>query len=175
MKLDPRIKAESDILTGSVSDIEKGKQFIGGIGYFANEITAFCDLGNCPCGVLAGSDVDLGDYPYTWHLGERYESFAFYIPDGALKPVKKHRPYTPEEFCDKFALGRPIEIRKNDIEGSGEDLILQGLWYKRRDGKMIAYAHIGPLLIALDDLFYDYEWRRSFAEDFEPFGVEVEE
>ena len=174
MKLDPRIKSVSDILTGCVSDIEKGKQFIGGAGYFAYELADFRNLENCQHGVLAGSDAYLGDYPYTWHFGERYENFAFFIPAGALRPVKKHRPYTPEEFCANFSLilGQKIHFRKKDDEESKQDLILQGLWYGQRDGKAIIYARIGSHLYALDELFNDFEWRNLYSGVFQPFGVE---
>lgn len=177
MKLDPRIKSLSDILTGRVTDIERGKQFIGGAGYFANELTDFRNLENCLHGVLVGSDAYLGDYPYTWHLGGRYENFAFFIPAGSLEPIKgkKYRPYTPEEFCDKFQIGQPIKFRNKGDEGSAQYGDLQGLWYKQRDGKMIAYAIIESSGYALDELFNDFEWRGLFKKDFEPFGVEVEE
>ena len=174
MKLDPRIKQLSDILTGSVADIEKGEQFIGGVGYFANELADFRNLENCEHGVLAGSDACLGDYPYTWHFGGRYDTFAFFIPAGALKPVKKSRPYTPEEFCTNFSLilGQRLHFRKKDDEESEQDLILHGLWYERRDGKTITYARLESHLYALDELFNDFEWRALFKRDFQSFGVE---
>ena len=52
MKLDKRIKSKSDIL--SCFDIENAKEFVfvDQKGYFANEISSFCDINICKYGTL---------------------------------------------------------------------------------------------------------------------------
>ena len=45
MKLDPRIKALSDILT--CFDIEEAKQYIGQKGYFTDDLYRFSDVLSC--------------------------------------------------------------------------------------------------------------------------------
>ena len=177
MKLDPRIKSVSDILT--CFDTERAKAFIGENGFFANEINSF-GSGASYCRYGALTNV-LDDQPTSPYLKGSHNSYSFFLPESSLKPEgnkpieKKYRPYTPEEFCDKFQIGQPIKFRNKGDEGSERYGDLQGLWYKRRDGKTIAYAIIESSGYALDELFNDFEWRGLFKRDFVPFGVEVEE
>lgn len=179
MKLDPRIKSVSDILTPF--DVEKAERFERKKGFFANSIDCFRAGGPyCKYGTL----LDVFDTPDQADPFQRKEDgnlYSFFIPESSLKPEekklkeKKLRPYTPEEFCDKFQIGQPIKFRNKGGEGSAQYGDLQGLWYKRRDGKMVAYAIIGSSGYALDELFNDFEWWPLYEKDFRPFGVEVEE
>lgn len=106
MKLDPRIEKESLIYTPFSDD----KINLNENGYFANDIRSFSDLKKCEYGELVDCDIDL-DYPY-WRRADM-NRYAFYIPESSLKPVeKKYRPFTIEEFQDKFTIGRPIKFRK---------------------------------------------------------------
>ena len=172
MKLDPRIKGESIIYAPS----SKVKPGLHEKGYFAHEITKFASLKKCDYGELigvCGGFMQRHPYLREYDASGFAEYYAFYIPESSLSPVEnKPRPYTPEEFCDKFNVGQQIAIRKKDDKESEQDLVLQGLWYNRRDGKTIAYARLGSHLYALDELFNDFEWRALFKRDFQPFGVE---
>lgn len=114
MKLDPRIKSLSDILT--CFDIERAKEFIGQKGYFADSLYYFDDLGSCYHGMLTDACDDQAG-PFHWREGDSYQQL--FIPESSLKPIeKKYRPYTLEEFKDQFPIGRPIEFR-----GKGADKI----------------------------------------------------
>ena len=178
MKLDPRIILQTDILTPF--DEERAEQFIGQKGFFANDIQCFENLYGCRYGVLVNAFADdSNDHYYNPYQHQDEDLFyPYFIPESSLKPEekkpdeKKYRPYTPEEFCDKFQVGQPVKFRKKDDGESEQDLILHGLWYERRDGKTIAYGRLGSHLYALDELFNDFEWRALFKKDFEPFGVE---
>lgn len=179
MKLDPRIKSVSDILTPF--DVERAEQLIGQKGFFANNIDCFGTSDPyCVYGTLTRvfGHKDQTD-PYLKMEGG--DLYSFFLPESSLKPEekkpegKKYRPYTPQEFCDKFQIGQPIKFRNKGDAGSEQYGDLQGLWYKRCDGKTIAYAIIESSGYALDELFNDFEWRGLFKRDFEPFGVEVEE
>ena len=179
MKLDPRIKSVSDILT--CFDIERAKRLIRKKGFFANSIDCFrAGEPHCVYGTLLNV-FDTPDQADPFQKREDGDLYSFFLPESSLKPEekkpdeKKYRPYTPEEFCDKFQVGQPVKFRKKDDGESEQDLILHGLWYERRDGKTIAYARLGSHLYALDELFNDFEWRALFKRDFQPFGVEVEE
>ena len=143
MKLDKRIKSKSDIL--SCFDIENAKEFVfvDQKGYFANEISSFCDINICKYGTLGSV---LGDQQESFYMSETEESFSFFIPDSELLPrkpkEKQYRPYTLMEFEDKFHIGLPIKFRKKGEVGNERYLILNG---------------------------YSNE---HYTEDFEPFGVE---
>lgn len=173
MKLDPRIKSLSDILT--CFDAEKAINLIGQKGYFSDDLYRFDDLRYLDYGTL--TNVDAYDSKTgAFHRREARSYQHFFIPESSLKPKeKKYRPYTPEEFCGKFQIGEPIKFRNKGDKGSAGYGDLQGLWYKRRDGKMVAYVIIESSGYALDELFEDYEWYDDAAGDWRPFGVEVEE
>ena len=74
-----------------------------------------------------------------------------------------------------FDIDQEIIFRKQGEEGSGEDLIVHGLWHRQCNGKTIIYAIMGFHLYTFDELFNDYEWRGAHRKDFVPFGVGVEE
>ena len=127
MKLDKRIKSKSDIL--SCFDIENAKEFVfvDQKGYFANEISSFCDINICKYGTLGSV---LGDQQESFYMSETEESFSFFIPDSELLPrkpkEKQYRPYTLMEFNDKFTVGQPIKFRKKGEVGNERYLILNG-------------------------------------------------
>lgn len=170
MKLDPRIILQTDILT--CFDTERAEQFVGQKGYFTDCLNLFKDVATLKDGVLEKVADDDGR-PFL-RKGDIW--WRFFIPESSLKPKeKKYRPYIPEEFCDKFQIGQPIKFRNKGDEGSERYGDLQGLWYKRRDGKTIAYVIIESNEYALEELFNDFEWRALFQGGWRPFGVEVEE
>ena len=172
MKLDPRIKSVSDILT--CFDTERAKAFIGENGFFANEINSF-GSGASYCRYGALTNV-LDDQPTSPYLKGSHNSYSFFLPESSLKPEEKnYRPYTPQEFCNEFNIGERVIFRKKGDPESGQDLILQGLWYRQLNGAAVTHVRLGSYLYALEELFNGYERRRPYKMDFVPFGVEVEE
>lgn len=170
MKLDPRIKSLSDILT--CFDIERAEQFIGQKGYFTDYLCVFADLSDRAAGLLTG----IRDDDYAFYQDGDGGYFRFFIPESSLKPEEKnYRPYTPQEFCNEFNIGERVIFRKKGDPESGQDLILQGLWYRSLNGAAVTHVRLGSYLYALEELFNGYEWRRPYKMDFVPFGVEVEE
>ena len=104
--------------------------------------------------------------------------YQFFIPESCLKPKekeKKYRPYTFMEFCEKFPVGCPIKFRQKGKEGYERYLILNGYRHEQHKGKTNTFVCIGPGGFSLEELFNEYEWQEHYTEDFEPFGVEVEE
>lgn len=169
MKLDPRIKDQSLIYTpfsnAQISSDEKG--------YFADEMGAFSDLDLCEyCELVEYSPALMPDRPYC---GKRIGShrlpnwFAFYIPESSLKPiVKKYRPYTLEEFFDKFTIGEPIEYRAKGADKVRLRFVLLG-YREYSEGENI---YIGTYPFTLKKLFEDYEWHDDETGGWRLFGVE---
>ena len=173
MKLDKRIKSKSDIL--SCFDIENAKEFVfvDQKGYFANEISSFCDINICKYGTLGSV---LGDQQESFYMSETEESFSFFIPDSELLPrkpkEKQYRAFTIDEFEDKFHIGLPIKFRKKGEVGSESYLILNGYSHNQLLGETTTDIYIGRGAYTLDELFTKYEWQEHYTEDFQPFGVE---
>lgn len=163
MKLDPRIKSLSDILT--IFDIDRAKEFIGQKGYFAESLYCFDDLGSCYRDTLTDAcDGQAG--PFRRMETDNYQQF--FIPESSLKPKeKKIRPYTLEEFCDKFPIGRPIEFKAKETDGVRLRLALLGY----REYSEGANIYIGPYYYDLEELFEDYELKDENG-NWTPFGVE---
>lgn len=86
MKLDPKIKSLSDILT--CFDIEEAKQFIGQKGYFTDYFNLFDYVATLKYGVLEKVfDSDCSFKCDCW--------WRFFIPESRLKTkIKKYRPFT---------------------------------------------------------------------------------
>lgn len=171
MELDPRIKSVSDILTPF--DTERAEQFIGQKGFFANDIYCF-RAGEPYCAYGALLNVfDTPDQTDPFQKREDGDLYSFFIPESSLKPAeKKYRPYTLEEFCNKFPVGRPINLRMRGGDEIGNFLLI-GYWQKQ--GKEDANIYIGRGSYDLEELFENYEWLDGATGDWVPFGVEVEE
>lgn len=165
MKLDPRIKSLSDVLT--IFDIDRAKEFIGQKGYFADSLYCFDDLGSCYRDTLTDAcDGQAG--PFRRMETDNHQQF--FIPESSLKPEgKKYRPYTLEEFCDVFPIGEPIEFKAKETDGVRLRLALLGY----REYSEGANIYIGPYYYDLEGLFEDYEWHEDATGDWVPFGVEV--
>lgn len=167
MKLDPRIKSLSDILT--IFDIDRAKQFIGQKGYFAIALHWLGNIGTCPCGTL-GDVFDTEERTFRRN-GDR--DYPYFIPESSLKPEeKKLRPYTLKEFEDTFPIGSPISLRLRGGDEIGNFLLI-GYWQKQ--GKEDAYIYIGRGSYRLEELFENYERYEDETGGWVPFGVEAEE
>ena len=174
MKLDKRIKSKSDIL--SCFDTDKLTcckkvitNHIGKKGYFANEISSFCDINICKYGTLGSV---LGDQQESFYMSETEESFSYFIPEYFVKPKEnQYRPYTLNEFKDKFHIGQPICFRKTGEVGNERYLILNGYSNCKLFDEITTDIYIGRGAYTLDELFNKYEWQASDTEDFQPFGV----
>lgn len=165
MKLDPRIKSLSDILT--IFDIDRAKEFIGQKGYFSDELHLFEDLSTVPCAFLIEISSDRGDYAFRKDDDRGY--YRFFIPESSLRPAetfaekKKWRPFTLDEFLAKFPLLSPVVFRRKE---NGE----------LRTYSFIGYIASGTIILGndwriLENLFEDYELKDENG-NWTPFGVE---
>ena len=166
MELDKRIKSIDSIRSFNTNNDD----CLGKFGYFTNFITNFDDLNSIRKGICSFKDGS--QFPFY----EGDQSFQFFIPEFSLKPKeKKYRPYTFIEFTDKFTVGQPIKFRRKGMIGHERYLILNGYEHERDCDQTITYVYIGPISYTFNELFNNYEWQVHYTEDFEPFGVEVEE
>lgn len=165
MKLDPRIKALSDILT--CFDNEKAKSFIGQKGYFTNDLYRFSDVLSCYHDTLTNvKDNDDDNYLFK---DDDNHSWDLFIPESRLLiEKKKYRPFDPATFEQHFDIGSVIEYRKKDeknricketIESTSRDYNLNEF-----------YVEIGEYTYTLSDLFEDFELFEN--GEWKPFGVE---
>lgn len=172
MKLDKRIENERLIYTPFATTKPKLHEK----GYFTDNIHSFNNLKNCRYGELINHDDNQYSYCCEFNGGDTIAWFAFYIPESSLKREEKQfRPYTLMEFNDKFTVGQPIKFRPKGKVGREHYLILNGYMHEQREDQTITYIYIGSIPYTLNELFNAYEWQKHYTEDFEPFGVEVEE
>ena len=174
MELDKRIKSLSDILT--CFDIERAGQFIGQKGYFADNNACFQNLTHRCYGTL--TKIDDNDYPF---MVDNIEYWRFFIPECSLKPKEKnYRPYTLNEFLDKYTVCANIRIRQRDraCQYFGK---LIGYQFPtdpntgKQKGDNDAIVCIGGYNFRLIELFNDYEQYDNMKDIWVPCGVEVEE
>ena len=166
MELDKRFKVLPFCCFGT--DKRVVTNHIGKKGYFANLISSFRDIRYCQYGTLGSV---LGDQQESFYMSETEESFSFFIPECFVKPKEKqYRPYTINEFIEKFHFGDSIILRpKNNIKMEFH-LVYNG--YKIIDNNKIEF-YFGPAIFTLLELFQSYE--RFYIGRWYPFGVEVEE
>lgn len=163
MKLDPRIKSLSDILT--CFDIEEAKQFIGQKGYFSDTLCGFSDLrSNRKYNIL--TDVRDDDYSFR---RDNNDYCCLFIPESRLLENKKKefRPYTLREFLVKFPLLTTITVRKN----GDNDCIVTCTFIGYRTRLICIDVCLGVEWISLGTLADEYEYKNTLG-DWLPFGVE---
>lgn len=165
MKLDSRIKALSDILT--CFDTERAKEFIGQKGYFSDYLYVFTDLSDRAAGFLTA----IRDQDYAFHQDEDGGYFRFFLPESSLKPAeKKFRPYTLEEFEDKFPVGRPIKFRVKAVPRP--ELFLFQNDTSRNTQIANVYVYVSTFQYDFDWLFEECELYDDSTRAWKPFGVE---
>lgn len=168
MKLDPRIKSLSDILT--IFDIDRAKDFIGQKGYFADSLYCFDDLGSCYRDILTDAcDGQAGPF----HRMESYNCQQFFIPESSLRPAetpaekKKWRPFTLDEFLAKFPLLSPVTYRGKENSNCYTVLVI-GHGCSRNETMRV---NLGGYFYELNNLFNCYDLQDKDG-NWLPFGVE---
>lgn len=175
MKLDKRIIDYHDIRCFASRN---NHECLGKVGYFAEDISELEDLDKCAKGICCFRDGE--DFPFfrfdhtTRGPTHPKKAYPIFCPVSATKE-KIYRPYTFEEFLEKFTIGRPISYRRKDEVGSERLLILNGFSKVVYPNRISHFIHIGSAPYTLEELFREYEWQDKDFKNFQPFGVEVEE
>lgn len=167
MNLDSRIK---DILyIADCFTVDTYKKYIGTECYFSNEISNFANLDNCTRGNL-DAVYDDSVLPY----GSKERGYSFCLASVFVeKKQTELRPFTLEEFDERFELGKPVTFRLKDriktfyLPYMGSEYVSETEDDPDDDG-----VHLGAYAISLQDLFDDYEYR--VGDEWRPFGVEEE-
>ncbi len=160
MKLDPRIKSLSDILT--CFDIERAEQFIGQNGYFADINASFQNLTHRCYGTL--TKIDDNDYPF---MEGNTEYWRFFIPESFLKPKEKqYRALTIDEFLNQFDIGEVIVFRSKVMPNIVCHVLFDG--YTETDKE--TFVILGLHHYSLKELFSNYEFDNG--DNWLCFGVE---
>lgn len=167
MRFDPKIKDPTKIVLAT----EDAERYVGTLGYFADSLDAFSDLGGCKFGMLYAVYADERTFPPNKRraeAGNPQECSAFFLPAAFVEPDKKtYRPYTCDELMDTFAVGHPIAYRYKGREAIHRLAFLG--YYTFADGTFVIL--IGRDLYTAKALLANYEWR-DLDGSWRPFGVE---
>lgn len=173
LELDPRIKDRSVIKT--VLDVDK--TFVGKVGYFAYCLRELTDLSKCyHHGEITGIDESgKTDRCFKFnYYGEPTESMYFIADEDLLPPAEEYRPFTLEEFVNKFDVGKVVCFRhkiRKEMDKVAYAPSVRGLVtsVEYSDDPIIRIADIW---YSLERLFEDYELYDK-ALGWIPFGVKV--
>lgn len=178
MELDKRFK----VLPFCCFDTDKKviTNHIGKKGYFANTISYFSDINLCKYGTL-GCILDESKPEEPFYMEENKLSYGYFIPECFVKPKEKnYRPYTLNEFLDKYSVCANIRIRQRDRSCQYFGKLI-GYQFPtdpntgKQKGDNDAIVCIGGYNFKLIDLFTDYEQYDNMKDIWVPCGVEVEE
>ena len=166
MRVDNRFK----IIPYCCFNAENCTNYLGQKGYFGNDIEDFHCIDLCSHGTLNKIHCDQVE---SFRMKEHKKDYKFFIPEYFVVPKEnKYRPYTLEEFKNKFTIGQPTMLRKKGEPESEQFLILNGFRNGLYNDQMVTWIYFGPFAWTLIELFEDYEWKEHYLEDFKHFGVE---
>ena len=170
MELDKRILPGKRPL--SCLDIDEAKEFIGKEGYFTDCLAVFTNIRR---------------YEKKWMLKAIDEKaqrcfedadgvcWDYFLPVEWVTPEEpecKWRPFTLDEFTERFALEigtRVFYVRSKNTPERKQRLLLTGL-NKEKDPDLCGIG-LGPYFFRFSELFYFYEVKIG-EKDWQPFGVE---
>lgn len=162
-------------------DTETAVHFIGKECYFSDDLDNFDyldefkgkltvdgDYSNMYKGKLLG--IFANDNAFIVDENDIGSRFDYCLPAEWVQERKKpkYRPYTLEEFKQRFNIGWAIEFRGKH---SGTDYLLAFNGYvEYHDGDEPVIV-LGHLSYTLKELFEDYEWIELGEAEYQPFGV----
>lgn len=173
LELDHRIKDRSVIKT--LLDVDK--TFVGKVGYFGDFLHELTDLSKCYHGEI--TDVDESgetDFCFKYdYYGEPSDSMYFIADEDLLPEEEEYRPFTLEEFVNKFDVGEIVCFRNKEATDTDNSFYTPSV---RTMVMAIEYYHNDPLILmrnrwySLGRLFEDYELYDK-ALGWIPFGAKV--
>ena len=181
MELDKRIKALTDIQ--SVTDGCHDWEFMTKKGYFADRLVNFQDLSKCEYGEY----VDYREHDKCFHCEvilpdgtTDYNWFSYFLPEDSLlpevKPEKKYRPYSLNEFLEQYKVGDLVEFRRDGYEEVEHAMFTGYVTAPDESGDKNPGENqivIGAMRYSFAYLFENYEL--FYMGCWQPFGVLVEE
>lgn len=175
MELDKRILPGKRPL--GCFDTEEAKEFLGEKGYFCNNLSRFCYLNSCTPAYLrkifvhdeSCFEASRIDWPNT--------NYKYFLPAEWLKPnpeepERKWRPFTLDEFIDRFDLEvgtRVFHIRSKRTPENQKRLLLTGIIHDKDPA--LCGIGLGPYFFKFSELFLFHEVKLG-EKDWQPLGVE---
>lgn len=167
MELDKRIRAIVDILTVINSDMGG---IIGKTGYFGNSIMDFKRLDTCEHGELTGIIRNTDRcFEYENCADSGRQGYCYFIPEDYLlpeEPEKKYRPFSLNEFLNRYRLGNTVYFRRI---GYKEVKCAMFVEYVRGESPEENQIVLGNMRYTLAYLFKNHEL--SLEDIWRPFGV----
>ena len=165
MELDKRIKEGKRPL--NCFDTEIAKQFIGKKGYFSHYIDNYADLKNTALGTLGSTgDTFHESFCCTEETFDNYY-YEFFLPAEWVKePEKKYRPFSLNEFLNRYRLGNTVYFRRI---GYKEVKCAMFVEYVRGESPEENQIVLGNIRYTLAYLFKNHEL--SLEDIWQPFGV----
>ena len=171
MELDKRIREGKRPLT--CFDLKEAEQFIGKDGYFAHEMEVFENLDRCYFSRLLGFDTCNKSIPFAVANASRdYEFFIsaeWVLPE---EPKKEYRPFSLNEFLERYMMGDIVEFRIKDCEVVEQSMLIGFQSSDDNDIPGDGYVLIGNCRYGLKELFNNYEL--NYLNKWQPFGVQDE-
>lgn len=166
MELDKRIKDIDTIRT----ILKHNSNDIGRKGYFFDEFIQTKDLSKCRYGELI--DITTHDDRNDLCFKAGYEEglvgfYRFFIPEDDLNPIeKKYRPFSLNEFLNRYRLGNTVYFRRI---GYKEVKCAMFVEYVRGESPEENQIVLGNMRYTLAYLFKNHEL--SLEDIWRPFGV----
>lgn len=168
MELDSRITEGKRPLT--CFDTEEAKQFIGKKGYFAGELTQFCDLNETYETTL--KDVYQNK---TGCFVTSLTRYKYFLPsEWVQNDEPEWRPYLIDKWLQEHNFGDMIEFRSK--ENQMEFTVMFTGYVRETDGTVRII--LGDWAENFENLFEYYELLSKTSDGkfvCRPFGIEVEE
>lgn len=162
-----KFKFDLDDVYSSDNLTEDVISLIGTNGYFSRELSENPENWSIKRQLKRIMIDEKGMYFVADTLNTRYQ---YFLPEDKLKEVEepKYRPFTLEEFLNKFSVGTKISYKKKDNSYSGYALF--NGYYRKNDSKYTAIM-IGNEDLRLYELCNEYEYLDEHG-DWQPFGVQ---
>ena len=176
MKLDNRIIKGKKPL--DCFDVDIARQFIGKKGYFGLHTSQFMDLDLCPkCVVDELKEID--EYDSSPFISAGGCCYSYFLPAEWVKPEKKYRAFSIEDWKLKHSIGETVLYRSKVIDhGDRYEAEVMYLGYIKPLDGITDEVGAGELVLgknshSLQYLFDNYEiWVDG---GWKPFGIEIEE
>ena len=171
MELDKRIiEGKKPLDCFDVKDARK--QFIGKKGFFGAHESQFMDLDSCPKCVLDElKEVD--NYAESPFMTSCNHCYRFFLPEEWVKEPEKYRPFSLNEFLERYMMGDIVEFRIKDCEVVEQSMLIGFQSSDDNDIPGDGYVLIGNCRYGFMELFNNYEL--EYLDHWQPFGIEVEE
>lgn len=167
MKLDPRIINGKKPL--DCFDVDIARQFIGKKGYFGLHTSQFMDLDLCPkCIVDELKEID--EYDNSPFISAGGCCYCYFLPVEWVKPEKKYRAFTNEEFLTLFDSGKLHSIRRKNEQ---RRYIITDVYFNDKYEKGTIFVKLNSEGIGFAMRFLVNNGYEYFdGKDWIPFGVE---